>query len=76
MAADQSMPFMSAGLWGPCVCHDMSAVLNDPMEMKVITQIGGLWDCPQYTELILTLHPANERRCYFVTTSLIGWAQA
>ena len=26
--------------------------------------------------LILGLHPANERRCYFVTTSLIGWVQA
>ena len=26
--------------------------------------------------LILGLHPANERRCYFVTMSLIGWVQA
>ena len=26
--------------------------------------------------LILGLRPANERRWYFVTTSLIGWAQA
>ena len=26
--------------------------------------------------LILGLHPANERRRNFVTTSLIGWAQA
>ena len=25
--------------------------------------------------LILDLRPANERRRYFVTTSLIGWAQ-
>ena len=25
--------------------------------------------------LILSLHPANERHCYFVTTSFIGWAQ-
>ena len=25
--------------------------------------------------LILGLRPANERWCYFVTTSLIGWAQ-
>ena len=25
--------------------------------------------------LILGLRPANERRCYKVTTSLIGWAQ-
>ena len=29
-----------------------------------------------YKGLILGLRPANERRCYFVTTSLIGWAQA
>ena len=28
-----------------------------------------------YTGLILGLHPANERRCYKVTSSLIGWAQ-
>ena len=28
------------------------------------------------TGLILGLHPVNERRRYFVTTSLIGWAQA
>ena len=27
-------------------------------------------------ELILCLRPVNERRRYFVTTSLIGWAQA
>ena len=27
------------------------------------------------TELILGLHPANERRRYKVTPSLIGWAQ-
>ena len=28
------------------------------------------------TGLILGLRPANERRCYFVMASLIGWAQA
>ena len=28
------------------------------------------------TGLILGLRPENERRHYFVTTSLIGWAQA
>ena len=27
------------------------------------------------TGLIPGLHPANERQCYFVSTSLIGWAQ-
>ena len=29
-----------------------------------------------YTKLILGLRPPNERRRYFVTTSLIGWMQA
>ena len=29
----------------------------------------------QYAGLILGLHPANERRRYKVTPSLIGWAQ-
>ena len=28
-----------------------------------------------YRELILGVHPANERRCYKVTPSLIGWVQ-
>ena len=27
------------------------------------------------TRLILDLHPANERWCYFVMMSLIGWVQ-
>ena len=30
----------------------------------------------QNTGLIVGLHPANERWCYSVTTSLIGWARA
>ena len=34
---------------------------------KIFAAIAGL---------ILGLHPANERRNYFVTTSFIGWAQA
>ena len=38
-----------------------------------------LWNpkpCCPISGLILGLRPANERRRYFVTTSLIGWAQA
>ena len=31
---------------------------------------------PLQAGLILGLHPANERRRYFVTASLIGWVQA
>ena len=30
----------------------------------------------QKSEMISDLRPVNERRRYFVTTSLIGWAQA
>ena len=29
-----------------------------------------------FSWLILVVHPVNERRRYFVTTSLIGWVQA
>ena len=35
--------------------------------------IGGIYDI---TEVILGLRSSNERRCYFVITSLIGCAQA
>ena len=34
------------------------------------------WHGVLVTGLILGFRPAKERRCYFVTTSLIGWAQA
>ena len=33
------------------------------------------WSSLQHSGLILGLHPANERRRYFVTTSLIGWCK-
>ena len=32
--------------------------------------------CEMGPGLILGLRPASDRRCYFVTTSLIGWVQA
>ena len=34
-----------------------------------------IWYTSPDTGLILGLHPANERRRYFVTTSLIGWGK-
>ena len=37
--------------------------------------LAGHWHTHN-TGLILGLRPANERLCYFVTTFLIGWAQA
>ena len=39
-------------------------------------EIPGITSNTAYTGLILGLRPANERRRYFVTASLIGWAQA
>ena len=36
---------------------------------------GDLMTSDIHAGLILGLHPANERRRYFVTTSLIGWVQ-
>ena len=41
--------------------------------VKIFGESSHLW--PQ-TRLILGLRPANERRHYFVMTSLIDWVQA
>ena len=59
-----------------------------PMAYSRGSDIGFLWvqslsftnhccSATRYisTRLILDLRPANERQCYFVMTSLIGWAQ-
>ena len=41
----------------------------------IISQHGhGTGGDNGYTGVILGLHPANEKRRYFVMTSLIGWA--
>ena len=41
----------------------------------LIRQQATLANGRAYPGLILGLRPANERRRYFVTASLIGWAQ-
>ena len=41
----------------------------------VLILIPGTEQPIHYAELTRGLRPANERRRYFVTTSLIGWAQ-
>ena len=41
---------------------------------SVILHYNVLWGCND-TGLNIVLRPANERRRYFVTPSLIGWAQ-
>ena len=43
------------------------------MEVRYYNSLQHLW--PIFTCLILGLRPANERRRYKVTPSLIGWAQ-
>ena len=43
---------------------------------RYLRKQGIHWLLPPVAELILGLRLANERRRYFVTTFLIGWAQA
>ena len=40
------------------------------------TKPSGTIALAEISGMILGLRPANERRCYFVTTFLIGWVQA
>ena len=42
----------------------------------IIVPIDTLLSALASTGMILGLRPINERRYYFVTTSLVGWAQA
>ena len=53
------------------------ALLDDAVIfLMLLKQPPPLITAHPITGLILGLRPANERRRYFVTTSLIGWAQA
>ena len=54
----------------PLWCQGIS---NKHVDLKQSVLSASLHDVE---ELILGLHPASERRCYFVSTSLIGWTQA
>ena len=48
--------------------------ITDAVEhVRMCALYGGFWR--GLCRLIVGLRPANERRCYFVTTPLIGWAQ-
>ena len=64
------------------ICPPVVMVLMDvPFVAMAPTKIHGLpnliYHRPTHiTGMIMGLHPANERRRYFVTTSLIGWTQA
>ena len=50
--------------------HTYTSPLMAPVNVRLF------WKLQDYSGLILSLRPANERRRYFVTTSLIGWEQA
>ena len=50
---------------------DLSSILVIAINYAITCYTGLCYNAG----LILGLHPANERQCYFVT-SLIGWVQA
>ena len=68
-----------------CDKYLLKFISEDPMHDAFATYSWGVMHselalvdtlAPQtISGLILSLRPANERRLYFVTSSLIGWAQ-
>ena len=62
--AYQALPLPSS------LIHPFVPVNTDNIRKPLIFCLGLWW-----SGLILSLRPANERRFYFVPTSLIGWAQ-
>ena len=63
-----------------CFCHEGFA-LNEPLGICIGTWVRSEQNLYfsniflTISGLVLGLRPPNERRRYFVTTSLIGWAQ-
>ena len=59
------------------ICRFLYMTLYIYLGLNGLLHSGAIliWDLLS-TGLILGLRPSNERRRYFVTTSLIGWAQA
>ena len=60
---------------GDCKCQKCCVQIKyiEPKVRNLASKVCLEWHT---AGLILGLHPANERRRYFVMTSLIGWAQA
>ena len=54
---------------------DAMVPCDDKSSATMALAIGSLPSMMKGAGLILDLRPTNERRCYFVTTSLTGWAQ-
>ena len=74
-------PMLIYHQWGPLAfkwekVHRNSSVYHSLKSVEnYIFENTGTSPRGQWAGLILGLPPANERRRYFVTTSLIGWAQ-
>ena len=67
---------MSFGKWRPfCLSLNFWHVYEDHLATAPSNLCIPNMKMIPYTKPILGLHPANERRRYFVTTSLIGWGQ-
>ena len=65
------------GCWNGCVYLPHGSLWMHPSHriMLWLLVFPGMELCDGVSGLILDLHPANERRRYFVTTSLSGWEQ-
>ena len=84
----QKSPYVTADVHYVCICHSLSAwlecckvVMLTPLlslvvlKAVVVSAFNTSSDDKVVIGLILSLHPANERRHYKVTPSLIGWEQ-
>ena len=60
--------------WGP-EAFTYRAISQEILKISILDISSKITNFRLQTSgLILGFHPANERRCYFVTTSLTGWA--
>ena len=70
--------FTAAAIYAPCYSRTTVTPLPGtlglgytPSPYHAVVELRAV----EQTGLIQVLRPANKRRCYFVTTSYIGWAQ-
>ena len=74
---------MGADALAPCIVKSTAAMVLTMQDKQILVFNVGVFPAPVPSEmienpntgLILGLRPANERWRYFVTMSLIGWAQ-
>ena len=60
-------------LFNSTYVYDTAVIIHNSLHSPI--SICSSCKCHICAGLILGLHPANERHCYKVTPSLIGWAQ-